>query len=131
MKVIEKLSTYAALIGVIGAIGGGFMAWGEFNNRIAQLEDKEFIVNEKHKVVEDIIASSVASGEASFNKKQIVDILVKSKFSKQEVEASLQLLEDMDVAFQPFRSAKLDRQYRMNAAKIAYSISIEEIIFFY
>ena len=22
------------------------MAWGEFNNRIAQLEDKEFVVNE-------------------------------------------------------------------------------------
>ena len=42
----SKLSSYAALIGVIGAIGGGFMAWGEFNNRIAQLEDKEFIVNE-------------------------------------------------------------------------------------
>ena len=42
----NKLSSYAALIGVIGAIGGGFMAWGEFNNRIAQLEDKEFIVNE-------------------------------------------------------------------------------------
>ena len=42
----NKLSAYAALIGVIGAIGGGFMAWGEFNNRIAQLEDKEFIVNE-------------------------------------------------------------------------------------
>ena len=42
----SKLSAYAALIGVIGAIGGGFMAWGEFNNRIAQLENKEFIVNE-------------------------------------------------------------------------------------
>ena len=42
----SKLSSYAALIGVIGAIGGGFMAWGEFNNRIAQLEDKGFIVNE-------------------------------------------------------------------------------------
>ena len=42
----NKLSSYAALIGVIGAIGGGFMAWGEFNNRIAQLEDKEFVVNE-------------------------------------------------------------------------------------
>tara|TARA_X000001388_G_scaffold61527_1_gene47096 strand:+ start:274 stop:564 length:291 start_codon:yes stop_codon:yes gene_type:complete len=42
----NKLSAYAALIGVIGAIGGGFMAWGEFNNRIAQLENKEFIVNE-------------------------------------------------------------------------------------
>ena len=33
-------------MGVIGAIGGGFMAWGEFNNRIEQLENKEFIVNE-------------------------------------------------------------------------------------
>ena len=42
----SKLSSYAALLGVIGAIGGGFMAWGEFNNRIAQLENKEFIVNE-------------------------------------------------------------------------------------
>ncbi len=42
----SKLSSYAALIGVVGAIGGGFMAWGEFNNRIAQLENKEFIVNE-------------------------------------------------------------------------------------
>ena len=42
----SKLSSYAALLGVIGAIGGGFMAWGEFNTRIAQLENKEFVVNE-------------------------------------------------------------------------------------
>ena len=35
---VSKLSSYASLIGVIGIIGGGFMAWGEFNNRIAQLE---------------------------------------------------------------------------------------------
>ena len=42
----SKLSSYAALLGVVGAIGGGFMAWGEFNNRIARLENQEFIVNE-------------------------------------------------------------------------------------
>ena len=45
-EMFSKLSSYAALLGVIGAIGGGFMAWGEFNNRIAQVEDKEFVVNE-------------------------------------------------------------------------------------
>ena len=45
-EMFSKLSSYAALLGVIGAIGGGFMAGGEFNNRIAQLENKEFIVNE-------------------------------------------------------------------------------------
>ena len=46
MKVIDKLSTYAALIGVVTAIGGGFYAWGEFNNRISVLEKKKFVVNE-------------------------------------------------------------------------------------
>ena len=45
-EMFSKLSSYAALLGVIGAIGGGFMAWGQFNNRIAQLENKEFVVNE-------------------------------------------------------------------------------------
>ena len=45
-EMFSKLSSYAALLGVIGAIGGGFMVWGEFNNRIAQLENKEFVVNE-------------------------------------------------------------------------------------
>tara|TARA_B100000925_G_scaffold222970_1_gene171584 strand:+ start:3493 stop:3789 length:297 start_codon:yes stop_codon:yes gene_type:complete len=58
---ISKLSSYAALLGVIGAIGGGFMAWGEFNNRIAQLENKEFVVNETvdlsgiNQKIEDVI----------------------------------------------------------------------------
>ena len=45
-EMFSKLSSYAALLGVIGAIGGGVMAWGEFNTRIAHLENKEFIVNE-------------------------------------------------------------------------------------
>ena len=45
-EIFNKLASYAALLGVIGGIGAGFAAFGEFNNRIAQLEDKEFIVNE-------------------------------------------------------------------------------------
>ena len=46
MKVIDKLSTYASLVGVVGAIGGGFYAWGAFNTRLEVLEKKEFVVNE-------------------------------------------------------------------------------------
>jgi len=45
MKIIEKLSTYAALIGVIGAIGGGFYTWGQFNTRLDTIEKKKFVVN--------------------------------------------------------------------------------------
>ena len=60
-EMFSKLSSYAALLGVIGAIGGGFMAWGEFYNRIAQLENKEFVVNETvdlsgiNQKIEDVI----------------------------------------------------------------------------
>ena len=46
MKIIEKLSTYAALIGVIGAIGGGFYTWGQFNTRLDVIEKKKFVVNQ-------------------------------------------------------------------------------------
>ena len=45
MKVIDKLSTYASLIGVVCAIGGGFYAWGEFNTRLDVLEKKKFVIN--------------------------------------------------------------------------------------
>jgi len=38
MKIMDKLSTYAALIGVVGAIGGGFYTWGQFNSRLDAIE---------------------------------------------------------------------------------------------
>jgi len=37
-NLMDKLSTYAALVGVVGAIGGGFYAWGEFNTRLSSIE---------------------------------------------------------------------------------------------
>jgi len=46
-EMFSKLSSYAALLGVIGGIGAGFAAFGEFNNRIAQLEDQEFVINQE------------------------------------------------------------------------------------
>jgi hypothetical protein len=46
MNVINKLTQWASLIGVIGAIGGGFYAWGEFNTRLSAIENKDFVVNQ-------------------------------------------------------------------------------------
>ena len=37
---MDKLSTYAALIGTVTAIGGGFYPWGEFNTRLSALESE-------------------------------------------------------------------------------------------
>ena len=44
---INKLSSYAALVGVIGAIGGGFYAWGEFNTRLSAIEEQDFVINQQ------------------------------------------------------------------------------------
>jgi len=77
MKIIDRLSTYASLIGVIGAIGGGFYAWGEFNTRLSAIEGTKAVdiapLNEKIanirvetidriKVIEDKLATDSEEG---------------------------------------------------------------------
>lgn len=51
---INKLSSYAALVGVIGAIGGGFYAWGEFNTRLSAVENVSYETTDLSGVTEDI-----------------------------------------------------------------------------
>ena len=57
MKIIEKLSTYAALLGVNGAIGGGFYTWGQFNSRLDAIEGTPPVnlkpLHEKDKALEE------------------------------------------------------------------------------
>ena len=65
--IFNKLASYAALVGVIGGIGGGFMAWGEFNNRIAQLEDKEFVINQEVDLSDIIKEIEAIKGDIKIN----------------------------------------------------------------
>jgi len=51
---INKLSSYAALIGVIGAIGGGFYAWGEFNTRLSAVENVSYETIDLSGITDDI-----------------------------------------------------------------------------
>ena len=51
---INKLSSYAALVGVIGAIGGGFYAWGEFNTRLSAVENVSYETTDLSGVTDDI-----------------------------------------------------------------------------
>ena len=89
---LSKLSSYAALLGVIGGIGAGFAAWGEFNNRIEQLENKEFVVNETvdlsgiNQKIEDVI-KAIAGVKADV---KINDAAIKFLDAKiEELKASL------------------------------------------
>ena len=38
MDLMETLKRYIALVGIVTTIGGGFYAWGVFNNRLDELE---------------------------------------------------------------------------------------------
>ena len=51
---INKLSSYAALIGVIGAIGGGFYALGEFNTRLSAVENVSYETTDLSGITDDI-----------------------------------------------------------------------------
>ena len=85
----SKLSSYAALIGVIGAIGGGFMAWGEFNNRIAQLENKEFVINEEVDLSGIIKELEAIKGDVKINDAAIKFIDAKIEELKAEMSNPL------------------------------------------
>ena len=88
-EMFSKLSSYAALIGVIGAIGGGFMAWGEFNNRIAQLENKEFVINEEVDLSGIIKELEAIKGDGKINDAAIKFIDAKIEELKAEFDNPL------------------------------------------
>ena len=109
MKIVEKLSTYAALIGVIGAIGGGFYTWGQFNTRLDTIEKKKFVVNqtvdlnpinEKISVLEVELIDRIEAGDTAVEAKikpQDLTGLLKSIQEVREKVAGLKIPEETDL----------------------------------
>jgi len=61
MNLMNKLTTYASLVGVICTIGGGFYAWGEFNTRIGALEKKKSVSMTPITKRVDVLSNSVSA----------------------------------------------------------------------
>ena len=61
---INKLSTYAALVGVICTIGGGFYAWGEFSTRLNAVENVSYESVDLTNIHDRIIAGDKDAMEA-------------------------------------------------------------------
>ena len=109
MKIVEKLSTYAALIGVIGAIGGGFYTWGQFNTRLDTIEKKKFVVNqtvdlnpinEKISVLEVELIDRIKAGDTAVEAKikpQDLSGLLKSIQEVREQVAGLKIPKETDL----------------------------------
>ena len=94
MKIIEKLSTYAALIGVIGAIGGGFYTWGQFNTRLDTIEKKKFVVNQT--VDLDPINEKIATLEVELiDRIEAGDTAVEAKIKPQDLTGILKSIQEV------------------------------------
>ena len=94
MKIVEKLSTYAALIGVIGAIGGGFYTWGQFNTRLDTIEKKKFVVNQT--VDLDPINDKISTLEVELiDRIEAGDTAVEAKIKPQDLTGLLKSIQEV------------------------------------
>lgn len=100
---LDKLSTYASLIGVIGAIGGGFYAWGEFNTRLSAIENKDYVVNQTVDLtpVNDKIANI---------RVEVIDRikLIEDKMSSESDEGINELWADVEEIWEELKEAQKD-----------------------
>ena len=136
MKIIEKLSTYAALIGVIGAIGGGFYTWGQFNTRLDTIEKKKFVVNqtvdlnpinEKISVLEVELIDRIEAGDTAVEAKikpQDLSGLLKSIQEVREQVAGLKIPKETDLG--PLNAAIKELETRIAELKQAVAIVQKE-----
>ena len=78
---MDKLTTYASLVGVVTAIGGGFYAWGEFNTRLSAIEGSGVDISGISKNAEDIAVIS-----EKIEKLDLSEIAVVKKLSEDNEE---------------------------------------------
>ena len=136
MKIVEKLSTYAALIGVIGAIGGGFYTWGQFNTRLDTIEKKKFVVNqtvdldplhEKISVLEVNLIDRIEAGDTAVEAKikpQDLTGILKSVQEVREQVAGLKIPKETNLG--PLNAAIKELETRIAELKQAVAIVQKE-----
>ena len=78
---MDKLTTYASLVGVVTAIGGGFYAWGEFNTRLSAIEGSGVDISGISKNAEDIAVIN-----EKINELDLSEIAVVKKLSEDNEE---------------------------------------------
>ena len=132
MKVIDKLSTYASLVGVVGAIGGGFYAWGEFNTRLDVLENKDFVVNETvnldpiNERISDLevdILDRISDVEEKIKPTDLTSV-IKSITDVREEMASLDIPDEVDLS--PINKSLKDIEEKVSELKKEVAIVAKE-----
>ena len=72
-NLMDKLTTYASLVGVVTAIGGGFYAWGEFNTRLSAIEGSGVDISGISKNAEEIAVINEKIGKLDLSGIAVVE----------------------------------------------------------
>ena len=107
MNLMNKLTTYASLIGVIGAIGAGFYAWGEFNTRLDAIESKKEVSLSPVKVEVSELRNSIEDFRGTVSAME-VDLIDRINALKEQVEGNNELdLVELELAIEEVEEAIL------------------------
>ena len=72
-NLMDKLTTYASLVGVVTAVGGGFYAWGEFNTRLSAIEGAGVDISGISKNAEEIAVINEKIGKLDLSGIAVVE----------------------------------------------------------
>ena len=98
---MNKLTQWGSLIGVICAIGGGFYAWGEFNTRLSNMENRPVAdVSSVSKEVSEIrveLAEKITAIEDKLESQADQDLSVISSDIKELKDSMSKALKDIEI----------------------------------
>ena len=125
---INKLSTYAALVGVIGAIGGGFYAWGEFNTRLSAIEGAGVDISGISKNAEEIAVINEKIGKLDLSGIAVVE--ENSKANAKAIDENEEWIEEVEgkVGKNKDLIADVEKKATVNEKTIQlFKLEIEEL----
>ena len=125
---MDKLTTYASLVGVVTAIGGGFYAWGEFNTRLSAIEGSGVDVSGISKNAEEIAVINEKIGNLDLSGIAVVE--ENSKTNAKGIEDNEEWIEEVEgkVGKNKDLIADVEKKATVNEKTIQlFKLEIEEL----
>ena len=125
---MDKLTTYASLVGVVTAIGGGFYAWEEFNTRLSAIEGSGVDISGISKNAEEIAVINEKIGKLDLSGIAVVE--ENSKANAKAIDENEEWIEEVEgkVGKNKDLIADVEKKATVNEKTIQlFKLEIEEL----
>ena len=125
---MDKLTTYASLVGVVTAIGWFFYAWGEFNTRLSAIEGAGVDISGISKNAEEIAVINEKIGKLDLSGIAVVE--ENSKANAKAIDENEEWIEEVEgkVGKNKDLIADVEKKATVNEKTIQlFKLEIEEL----